>query len=102
MQTKSRAGASSGAPKSEEKAKEKNPYVIPIVIGILIFICIPYVYYAVQINAYLSENAPQDYSFVRYEHAWKTLAGAFATQCLRRLCHLTLPSFYYKYSKGGD
>lgn len=71
-------------------------------IGILTLICIPYIYYALQINAYLRENAPQDYSYVGFNQAWKPIAGALATQCLRYLCHSTLPSFFSKISKGAD
>ena len=88
--------------KASRKSQTKNPYVLPVVIGVLTLVCVPYIYYAVTINAYLRDNAPADYRFVTFDQFWKTVVGAIATQMLRFACHATLPSFFSRYSKGED
>ena len=62
--------------KSGRKKKEKNGYVFPIGIAILSCICIPYIYYAVTINAYGQANKPEGYYVPRYTDLWKTVVGA--------------------------
>ena len=45
----------------KRKKKKKSGYIFPIGITILSCICLPYYYYAVNINAYGQVNKPEGY-----------------------------------------
>ena len=82
--------------------KKGNPIFMPIAITVLFVICVPYLYYAVQINLYGVANAPKDFNFPNLTEFWKVIVGACATQALRFVVHSVMPGIFAPVVKGDD
>ena len=77
--------------------------VFVIGISILSIICVPYIYYAVQINAFGQANKPEGYHMPRYDELSKTLVGAIVLNVIRVVIfHWMLGPLFYRYSKVQD
>ena len=59
----------------------------------------PYIYYAVWINAFGQENKPEGYHMPQYSELWKTLVGAVVSQAVRQITYLIFYPLAYRYSK---
>jgi len=84
-------------PRKEKKAK--GPMVFIAGITILSVICIPYMYYAIQINSFGLANKPATYVWPEYSMAWKTAVGFVMTAVLNKFVMLTCYSTALKFAK---
>ena len=71
-------------------------------IALVLLVCIPYVYYAIKINNYISEHAPDGYRYARFSDTYRIFIGALATQFVRFLVHQIMPAIYGPIAKGSD
>ena len=67
--------SNSAATGVRKKKKEKSAYIFPVGITFLAAICLPYYYYAININAYGIANKPEGYVMPEYKDLWKTVVG---------------------------
>ena len=93
------ATAAKPAQKHHKKKKEKSVVVFIVGISILSCICIPYIYYTLNINAYGLINKPEGYRWPRYSELWKTVVGAIVLNVVRVAIHFVFGGLFYKYSK---
>ena len=82
-----------------KKKKEKSGYIFPIGITILSCICLPYYYYAVNINAFGQANKPEGYHMPQYSELWKTAVGAVVCQAVRQIIYLAFYPVFYRLCK---
>ena len=73
-----------------------------VAIVILSFICIPYLYYAISINAYISEHRPEGFEFAQYKDAWKIAVGAIVIRILNMAFDFLLYPLALSISKEQD
>ena len=96
MSTQQQAGSAG------EKKRRSRQNILGVAIPVVALICIPYVYMAIQINAFGQANKPEGYLFPEYVMLWKTVAGALFLQAFRKVfCYFLFPQVL-RISKGED
>lgn len=88
-----------GATPARKEKKKKGGLVFPIGITILSVICIPYIYYTMQINEYGHKNKPEGYYFPEYKDMWMTVVGALVCQVVRQIVYFVFMPMALKISK---
>jgi tetrahydromethanopterin S-methyltransferase subunit D len=83
-------------------AKEKGHAGFVIGTIALLSICIPYMYYAVQINIYGTANAPEGFHFPQITEFYKTLIGAAVCQIVRIITRYCVYDWCYSNAKVQD